>query len=67
MATINQYPLGKALACPYVDCDSFVIEKIDGVSECAYTFPVDSNKVVIRYICKKCNRSFAFKYTFNVD
>jgi hypothetical protein len=67
VATIDQYPLAAALVCPYTDCNSVLIEKIDGVSEGSFSFPLDSNKVTIRYRCKKCNRIFVFYYYFGLD
>jgi hypothetical protein len=66
MATLEQYPIGNPRFCPYNDCDSSSIEIVGGVSECASTHPVDSNKVTLEYLCKKCNRRFLFKYNFEV-
>jgi hypothetical protein len=64
MATIEQLPLARAIACPYNACDSAVIEKVSGTSECAYTDPVDSNHVSIVYVCRKCNKHFVLHYHF---
>jgi hypothetical protein len=64
MAYPEQYPLAKALVCPYNDCDSTEIESIGGASEMAGFTGIDSNKVAIEYSCKKCNRQFVLHYHF---
>ena len=64
MAKIEQYPIAKPIACPYNDCDGTDFEYLGGASEMAAFIGVDSNKTAIEYFCKKCNRKFVLKYTF---
>jgi hypothetical protein len=67
MANLAQYPIAKPTACPYHDCDGVEFKDLAGASEAAFTEELDSNNVSIGFRCKKCLRTFCFRYKFEID
>ena len=63
MANIGQKTV-EVVGCPYNDCDGTDIEIVSGISECAFTIPLDCNKVSISCKCKKCGNTFILHYHF---